>query len=169
MNDGPHGVGAEAVAAHAAPPSLNALAAEGFRGFLTGVTGPIASRRWRVGTLLSAVVLMGVTDLLITLEFLMIGAMWEDNPIARSVMSYESPEVLALWKMVSLTPLAYVTLRYGQRALCEVAVWVCFVAMAVVMVRWSMYCGVADTMPFVELSMTPAQDHDWVLWQTALE
>lgn len=118
-------------------------------------------RALRVTLLLVAVALMSLGDLYMTMTHLTGVGMMEDNPLARAIMSYNSPGLLAAWKLASVT-LALSILFWARRTRHgEWAAWFCAGVLAWLTVRWVRY---SDDLA----SLTPAiaqiaeTDHRWM-------
>lgn len=96
-------------------------------------------RSRRVVTLAAGIVLLSLLDLVMTLTFLTHVGMEEANPLARGIMAYGSPVLLALWKAacVGLTVGILFTFRRTRQA--EVGAWVCALVMGWLTVRWVGY------------------------------
>jgi len=110
--------------------------------------------------LLSAVLLLSIGDLIMTLTYLTSVGMAEGNPIARLVMSYRSPWYLVVWKAASLTSACGILFIHRHRRAAEIGAWICALVLVWLTFRWSAYIG--------EVQMGPAaaaaaqSDPSWV-------
>lgn len=121
-----------------------------------------SSRARRVVLLLIGVVLMSLADLHMTLVHLSSAGMLEGNPLARLVISYNSPGVLVLWKLATLTLTVGILFRAKSSRSGEIGAWLCFLVLAGLMVQWDMYSREVVQWT-AELSMiTEGYDHRWV-------
>ena len=93
--------------------------------------------------LVVTIIVLSVADLYMTLAHLRSAGMGEANPLARMVISYQSPLLLSLWKLacVGLASLIFVLARYRRSA--EAACWVCCLVMTGLTVHWINYSNEA--------------------------
>ena len=119
----------------------------------------------RVGMLGISVLIMAACDLALTLDFLFAGAMWEDNPLARSVMSMRSPAALAGLKLASLLPGAVLLIRYRAHPMAEATAWAAFAVMAMVMLRWWMFSGITDELLMIANDPSRVSTPHHVAWK----
>jgi len=122
-------------------------------------------RSARVGVLGTAVLIMALCDLVLTLDFLFAGAMWEHNPVARSVMSLRSPGALAALKGLSLLPGAVLLVRYRTHPMAEATAWCAFAVMAMVMLRWWMFSGITDELITIAGDPSLIGSRHYVAWR----
>lgn len=119
---------------------------------LVGHAGWLSRRENRVVALTGLIALLSLSDLVITLMFLRTIGMSEGNPIARLVMSYNSPAMLIAWKLatVALTSLIFVVGR--KRGVAEAGCWVCAGVLVWLTVHWSNYAHeVSDQTPVMHV------------------
>ncbi|CAG0962610.1 hypothetical protein PHYC_00809 [Phycisphaerales bacterium] len=117
--------------------AVAAAARQAFAWFdpLSTAHSPLA-RSQRVTVLLIGTTIMCLADLYMTLLFVRNVGMIESNPLARLVMSHNSPALVVLWKL-ALTVFGIGVLfffRRGRNA--EIATWVVFIAMTGLMIHW---------------------------------
>jgi hypothetical protein len=120
-------------------------------------------RAIRVWLLLSAIVILSLADLYMTLAHLRSVGMGEDNPLARFVMSYNSPLLLGAWKVacVALACLILAIARFRRSA--EVACWVCCGVLTALTIRWANYSAEASAFTTeINESMVEGQQGNWV-------
>lgn len=125
----------------------------------------VVGRPARVGVLGVAVAAMALCDLALTLEYLHAGAMWEHNPLARSVMASGSPAALVGLKALSLLPGAVLLTRYRAHRLAEMTAWCALAVMALVMLRWWLYTGIADELITAAGDPALAGTRHYVAWK----
>jgi hypothetical protein len=110
------------------------------------------------------IALLSLCDLVITLTYLRSVGMPEGNPIARMVMSYNSPTVLIAWKLATivLTSLVFVVGR--RRAVAEVGCWTCLLVLGWLTQRWITYTHeVSHVTPVVHvLAAGGGESGNWV-------
>lgn len=87
----------------------------------------------------TAIVLMSLADLWITLVYVGSVGMGEGNPIARYVMQHWSQNGLIAWKCASISLAALVFVRYRQRRVTEIASWFCCGVLVWLLLRWIGY------------------------------
>jgi hypothetical protein len=93
----------------------------------------------RVAMLLVAILLMSLGDLYMTLTHLTQAGMLEANPLARSIMAYNSPALLALWKLTSVGLAVAILFWARHRGRTEIATWFCFLVLTWLTCRWMVY------------------------------
>lgn len=99
----------------------------------------LRTREARVCWLILAIAVFSVGDLVMTLDHLTTIGMGEANPIARMVMSTNSPAALIVWKLTSVG-VACLAFYAGRKKLVgEVAAWFCCFVLIWLMLRWGMY------------------------------
>lgn len=100
-------------------------------------------RSVRVGLVVTLVMLMSLIDLVVTLTYTTTVGMNEGNPLARWVMSFNCPWLLASWKVLLMAisgVLLIATRRYRSS---EIGAWACFAVMLWLMARWIAYAETA--------------------------
>lgn len=111
----------------------------------------------RVVLLLGAVALMSVADLVMTVEYATSIGLFESNPVARAVMSYNSTALLAFWKLASVGLCLWILYRVRHTTSAERGAWVCFAALAWLSVHWTGYnaqmAEIASAAPIVGLEL----------------
>ncbi len=124
-------------------------------------------RAIRVWLLVVTIIVLSVADLYMTLAHLRSAGMGEANPLARMVISYQSPLLLSLWKLacVGLASLIFVLARYRRSA--EAACWVCCLVMTALTVHWIQYSNEAAACTMEISNLTGAdRPADWVSIET---
>ncbi|MEM8758490.1 MAG: DUF5658 family protein [Planctomycetota bacterium] len=140
------------------------LGSDGFppRGRLLG---GFLSRPMRVVLLVVSTVILGLADLWITMTYLLSVGMFEDNPIARYVISLGSPALVIAFKLASIFVASGITLACRRRWQGEALAWVSLGIMLSLLVRWLSYIEFAGvsvgTMAVVSLDPSYA-DGSWV-------
>ncbi len=117
-----------------------------------------ALRAQRVTLLLAATCLMCLADLALTLTFVTSIGMLELNPLARSVMEHNSPELVVAWKLATMV-LGLGILYWARRNKgAEVGSWVCFVVMAALSIHWFSFTGAVSSLETDYATMATADD-----------
>jgi hypothetical protein len=97
------------------------------------------TRSARVVWLLCTIMLLSLADLQMTYVHLTTIGLGEANPIARLVMSAESPALLITWKLASVCLACGVFYLGRARPLAEIAAWFCVLVLVWLMLRWGAY------------------------------
>lgn len=97
------------------------------------------SRRRRVTWAILAIVLFSLADLYFTLLYARTVGMSEANPIARAVMSLNSPALLSLWKCASVGLACLIFWFFRHRRLTEMAAFACTLVLGALIVWWAIY------------------------------
>lgn len=109
---------------------------------LAGLFGRAASpevRGKRVAILLAAITLLSLGDLYMTLSYATSSGMFEVNPLARFIMSFGSPALVASWKLGSML-LACTIFYWARRSrYTEMSVWGCTLVLSWLTCHWGAY------------------------------
>jgi hypothetical protein len=88
---------------------------------------------------MATIVLLSTADLSMTLTYLRSVGMGEANPLARYVMSFNSPALLALWKFASVG-VACLIFHIARHKRCgELACWACLAVLSALTLHWIDY------------------------------
>lgn len=116
-------------------------------------TDPRRRRAIRVWALVVAIVLLSLGDLWMTLTHLKGAGMGEANPIARYVIGFNSPALLAAWKCATVALACIIFVWARHRRTTEAACWACAGVLAALTVGWIQYANEAhkltSTLPCV--------------------
>ena len=107
---------------------------------------PVQRRRaLRVWLLVATIIVLSVADLYMTLAHLRSAGMGEANPLARIVISYQSPLLLSAWKCacVALASLILILARFRRSG--EAACWLCCLVLTALTIHWMRYSTEAST------------------------
>ena len=126
-------------------------------------------RSRRVIILGVAIALMSAVDLYLTLLYVMNMGMNEMNPLARAMMSYESPAVLAVWKCATVVLSVGILLWIRTKRSAELGAWVGFFVLGWLMPHWVVF--VHETRNFnLEIIQEIAQDDStWVVFEQGVD
>lgn len=119
-------------------------------------------RSVRVVCLVSAIVMMSLADLVITLIYLRTVGMGEGNPVARYVMEHGSDSLLIAWKCASVALAVLVFVRYRDRRSTEGACWFCMVVLVWLLVRWIAYADEAWRLTPALHALAESESAMWV-------
>ena len=124
-------------------------------------------RAIRVWLLVATIAILSIADLYMTLTHLRGAGMGEANPLARLVMSYQSPVLLSVWKCGCVGLACLILLKVRHKRSGEVGCWVCCVLLTALTVHWLRYSIEAPsyTAQISALSGTDAPA-DWVSMET---
>lgn len=99
----------------------------------------LAARSHRVWLLTFTIALLSLTDLFITLTYLRSIGMPEGNPIARMIMSYNSPALLITWKLATIAVTSMIFILGRHRRIAEIGCWLCVCVLGWLTFRWIDY------------------------------
>lgn len=120
------------------------------------------ARSQRVTILVLAAALMSLGDLYMTLTYVMSIGMVEVNPIARHLMSMDSPLPVVLFK-VSLTLFGTTVLMwFRRRRAAEIAAWFVFLGMTILTMHWRGYSTQVAEMTEEYQALTQVDDPRFV-------
>lgn len=128
-----------------------------------GRAGSPEVRGKRVAILLAAITLLSLGDLYMTLTYAMSVGMYESNPLARFIMSFGSPALVASWKLGSLL-LACTIFYWARRSrYAELGVWGCTLLLAWLTCHWGAYMEQVEVFTQdIALVSSHAADATWV-------
>jgi hypothetical protein len=126
-------------------------------------------RPFRVVALSLAIAVMSGADLYLTLLFVTQTGMNEMNPLARAMMEYQSPAILAVWKMGTVVISVGILLMIRKQRSAELGAWVgCFV-MGWLMLHWS---GFIENSQYINFEMAASHNINnptWIMISTGSE
>lgn len=89
--------------------------------------------------LLAAVLVMSLLDLHHTLLYLQTVGMGEANPLARWVISHDSPFLLIGFKLATVVIASVILFALRRRAAAELGAVICVLVLVWLTVRWELY------------------------------
>lgn len=126
------------------------------------------ARSFRVVLLLAVIAAMSAIDLYLTILYLTHTGMPEANPLARALISYQSPLVLAAWKFLTVAVFAGILYLVRHRRSAEMGAWVGAVVLTGLMSHWVRFIDHA-AVQHAEYVVVGAQiDRHWVSFDTDL-
>lgn len=145
-------------------PAASAGACPGaIRAPVIGIGRLIGTRSFRVITLVTMIAVMSVVDLYLTILYVTHTGMSEANPLARAMMGYQSPTILALWKLATVVLSLGILVVIRKKRSAEIGAWIeCFV-LAWLMVHWTGYIDLSAEMPDRLVEGDPRLDPNWIM------
>jgi|GEM_PF-1093937 len=123
-------------------------------------------RSFRVITLAIAIAVMSGVDLYLTILYITHTGMNEMNPLARAMMEYQSPAILALWKGGTvLLSLGILILIRKQRS-AEMGAWVGCLVMGWLMLHWGSFIHNSKEVDIDALLAQSKDNPSWIMMPT---
>ena len=127
----------------------------------------LRTRSRRVIALALAIVLMSSVDLYLTLLYVTSMGMNELNPLARAMMSYESPTVLAVWKFATVALCLGILFYIRTRRSAEIGAWVGFLVLGWLMTHWVHFIHETRDLDVQVVQELASNDPTWVVIDAA--
>lgn len=108
------------------------------RTLLSTVLGP-AGRTPRIVAFLTAIAILSLADLYMTLTHLLSFGLLEQNPLARFIITHGSPAALVAWKCITVGFAITVMYRLRRRPSAEIGALFCVAVLTWLTFRWSSY------------------------------
>ena len=124
-------------------------------------------RPFRVVVLSLAIAAMSCVDLYLTLLYVTNIGMNEMNPLARAMMEYQSPAILAAWKMGTVMLSIGILILIRKQRSAEIGAWIGCMVLGWLMVHWVGFINVHQTLD-MELAQNQ-QDASWIMITTGDE
>lgn len=118
-------------------------------------------RPFRVVALSLAIVVMSSVDLYLTILYITHTGMNEVNPLARAMMEYQSPAILAVWKIGTVVISIGILMLIRKQRSAELGAWVGCLVMGWLMIHW---VGFIESTQYIDIEMTIAQNRDNPTW-----
>ena len=121
------------------------------------------TRSSRVTVLLTAIVLLSMLDLVLTVGHMTSNGMFESNPLVTALVEW-SGTALAVIDFKALSVLVGVSLLYRTRrhVSSELAAWLMTIVLAVLAVRWAQYTGELSGMDRSTLFALAQSESGWI-------
>ncbi len=113
--------------------------------------------------LLALSTILGLIDLELTLHYATSVGLAESNPLARLVMSQNSPVLLTLFKVCTMGTGILILYALRARRVAQYTSVAVFLVMASLVVRWGLYASELPTMDMPGSGTMAADDPRWVL------
>jgi len=108
----------------------------------------LRDRPFRVVLLLSIAWVLGITDLAMTLTYLMNIGMFEGNPMARWVIAAGSPYLLAGFKLATMVLSSAILLWQRRHWQGEIGAWIAVIVLGRLTVHWFDYIAGSSKMTY---------------------
>jgi Domain of unknown function (DUF5658) len=125
------------------------------------VFGLFTKRSFRVILLSMAIVTMSSADLYLTLLYVTQIGMNEMNPLARAMMEYQSPAILAIWKTATVLLSVGILLWIRKQPSAEIGAWVGCLVLGWLMIHWVSF---VDKSQHLDLELAGAMNIDNPNW-----
>lgn len=119
--------------------TLAELSGSGVQSLVHTVFPLLTKRGCRVLMLVLAIAAMSAVDLYLTLLYLTNVGMNEMNPLARAMIEYQSPGVLALWKCGTVVLCSGILLIIRKQRSAEIGAWVGCLVLGWLMSHWMVF------------------------------
>lgn len=128
--------------------------------------GIFGDRSFRVIVLIALIAAMSMIDLYLTILYITHTGMNEVNPIARAMMEYQSPAILGIWKVATVTLGVGILAVIRRKRSAEFGAWIgCFI-LGFLMSHWVSYihehARIADDPVLIEAMGDP----NWVYMES---
>lgn len=120
-------------------------------------------RAWRVNMLLAASLLLGLGDLWMTLTYATNMGMLEANPLARVIMSTESPTAVIAWKLATTLVGLGILFHLRRTRHAEIGAWIVFAALTALTIHWLNYSTLIASLGADVHTLAMADDPRYVL------
>lgn len=116
----------------------------------------------RVWLLVLAICAMSLADLAMTLTYLTQVGMVESNPLARSIMLYNSPALLVAWKCATVGLGVTIICLARRTRIGELGAWIAAGILVLLTIHWTNYNAQAHTLtPYIGM-MDQTHSSKWV-------
>jgi len=136
-------------------------------GVLSGLFPLLRLRGRRVLLLACAIALMSAVDLYLTLLYVTNMGMNEMNPLARAMMAYQSPKVLALWKFLTVALSLGILILIRNKRSAEWGAWVGFLVLGWLMSHWVIFVHEMRDINLEVVQEIASMDPTWVVIEAA--
>lgn len=143
------------------------VAAPARPGLLTSVCAAFSQRAFRVVLLGVAIAAMSSVDLYLTLLYVTHTGMNEMNPLARAMMQYQSPFVLAVWKALTVAVSVGILLLIRKQRSAELGAWAGCLVLGWLMLHWSTFIYETRHMNLELVHEIAVGDPTWVVIDAA--
>lgn len=135
----------------------------------SGACSLLVRRPFRVVALSLAIAVMSGVDLYLTILYVTHTGMNEMNPLARAMMEYQSPSILAVWKTGTVVISVGILLLIRRQRSAELGAWIGCLVMGWLMLHW---IGFIKNSQYLNIEMAAALNHDnpsWIMISTGAE
>ncbi|MGJ8636969.1 MAG: DUF5658 family protein [Phycisphaerales bacterium] len=132
------------------------------RSLIQRLSAPFRDRSFRVIALITLIIAMSAVDLYLTILYVTHSGMTEANPLARAMMEYQSPAILALWKAATVVLGVGILALIRKKRSAEFGAWIgCFI-LGFLMSHWITYIHEHASMPDGPIMIEAMGDPNWV-------
>lgn len=143
---------------------------DGLKGWILGVLEQIrlllVRRSFRVFMLTIAIAVMSGADLYLTILYITHIGMNEVNPLARAMMEYQSPMILALWKGGTVLISLGILLLIRKQRSAEFGAWIGCLVMGWLMIHWVGFIHSSQDMDLDSLIAQSKDNPEWIIMPT---
>lgn len=123
----------------------------------------LAHRPRRVVLLLIAIAVMSGVDLYLTLLYVTHTGLNEMNPLARAMMEYQSPAILAVWKATTVAVAVGILLLIRRQRSAEWGAWAGCMVLGLLMLHWASFIEQTKHMTLEVAQAMGENDPTWVM------
>lgn len=134
-----------------------------------GVLRLFSQRSYRVVVLVLLIAAMSGADLYLTLLYVTNTGMNEMNPLARAMMEYQSPMVLAIWKLATVVLSAGILLTIRKQRSAEIGAWAGCLVLGWLMTHWVVFVEQTDHMDIEVARAVGEHDPTWIMIHSRTE
>ena len=119
-------------------------------------------RSFRVIILIALIAAMSMVDLYLTILYITHTGMNEINPIARAMMEYQSPAILGLWKLATVTLGVGILATIRSKRSAEIGAWIGCIILSLLMSHWVSYINEHSRLTENPIAIESMGDPSWV-------
>ena len=119
-------------------------------------------RSFRVIILIALIAAMSMVDLYLTILYITHTGMNEINPIARAMMEYQSPAILGLWKLATVTLGVGILAFIRKKRSAEIGAWIGCLILSLLMSHWVNYINEHSRITESPIAIESMGDPSWV-------
>ena len=124
------------------------------------------NRSSRVIVLIALITVMSVVDLYLTILYITHTGMNEVNPLARAMMEYQSPAILGVWKLATVTLGVGILAFIRHKRSAEFGAWAGCMILVMLMAHWVAYIEEHSRISDGPMQVNALGDPNWVYFET---
>jgi len=125
-------------------------------------------RSFRVIVLVALIAVMSMVDLYLTVLYITHTGMNEVNPLARAMMEYQSPAILGLWKVATVTLGVGILAIIRRKRSAEFGAWIGCLILGLLMTHWVAYINEHARLSDAPIQINAFGDPNWVYIESDL-
>jgi len=125
-------------------------------------------RSSRVIVLITLIAAMSIVDLYLTILYITHWGMNEVNPLARAMMEYQSPAILVLWKLATVTLGIGILAMVRRKRTAELGAWVGFLILGLLMTHWVAFINEHSRITDGPIQIDAMGDPSWIYMESDL-